>query len=89
MLEGDVINIINFFHSNRRSSWHLLLRETCLLGCYFTQVRIRHAWKKANMCTDHMANEGILLETKIIWYKKFPNRLVDLVMRDVSATKYE
>lgn len=80
---------INSFQSDSKSNCHPFLYDACILRLLlYISLHPAHL-ERGNMYADYVANEGIILDTKMVWEVNFPNRLVDLAIRNIFNVRYE
>lgn len=63
---------------------HPLPRDANMLGNCFANFSVQHIWMEGNMCANYVASEGIRVHKRIVWEAGFPQRLLELALRNVS-----
>lgn len=66
-MEGDTREILSLFERYNDCIFYILLYDVHILGNYFVNLSVKHIWREENMCMDHIASEGIMVDPRIVW----------------------
>lgn len=83
------MGILTQFTCSITCTCHPLLQDVHFLCNHFFEVHIRDMLRESNMCADFAVNKYSRLGVKNVWQENFPQRLIELEMKNVSRFYYD